>query len=258
LISTYVGYQMIARDMAKSIGRIEKQPLVQRETEYYRENIEKIKNIREFVADDRLFRYALKAHGLQDMAYAKAFMVKVLEGGIDNRDSFANSLTDKRYRDFAETFNFFRYGETTTIFERTRQGTIDRYMRLSLEEDAGVQNEGVRLALYFERMAAKIENIYSILADPALGQVVRTALGLPQSLAAADIDRQAALIESRIDIEEFKDPDKVGEFLQRFTALWEIGNPTVSPQVSVGLLFGSPVEAGISTDMLLTLQRIRS
>jgi hypothetical protein len=257
LINTYLGYQTIARDLAKSIDRIEKQPIVQRETEYYRENIEKMKNIKQFVADDRLFRYAMKAHGLEDMAYAKAFIVKVLEEGIDNRDSFANTLTDKRYRDFAETFNFFRYGEATTVFDRTRQGTIDRYMRQTLEEDAGSQNEGVRLALYFERNAGKIDSAYSILADPAMAQVVRTALGLPQSLAAADIDRQAALIESRIDIEDFKDPAKIGEFLKRFTALWEVANPTFNPQASAGLLFGSPVESGMTTDLLLTLQRIR-
>ena len=127
----------------------------------------------------------MKAFGLEDMTYAKAFMRKVLDEGIDKRDSFANSLTDQRYREFVETFNFARYETTTTIFDRTRQGTVDRYVRQTLEEDAGAQNEGVRLALYFERKASRASvSAYSILADPALLKVVQTALGIPASASA--------------------------------------------------------------------------
>ena len=43
---------------------------------------------------------------------------------IDKTDSFANSLFDKRYQEFVETFNFAREA-TTTIFDRTRQSTVD-------------------------------------------------------------------------------------------------------------------------------------
>ena len=68
------------------------------------------------------------------MTYAKAFMRKVLNEGVDSSDAFANQLADSRYRDFADTFNFKRYGETTTIFDRTRQGTVDKYVRQMLEE----------------------------------------------------------------------------------------------------------------------------
>lgn len=257
MINTLTSYQLITRDLDRSIDQVETQPMVARETEYYRANITKVKSIDDLMADDRLFRYAMKAHGLADMAYAKAFMRKVLEGGIDSRDSFANKLTDRRYKDFAETFNFVRHGENTTIFERTRQGTIDRYLRQTLEEDAGKQNEGVRLALYFERKAKSIDSAYAILADPALATVVRTMLGLPQAMAQADVDRQAALIEKRLDIEDLKDPKKLGELLTRFATLWEIDNPSTPAQSSMTVLFGQPPEFGISTDVLLTLARLK-
>ena len=89
------------------------------------------------MADGRLYNYAMKAFGLQDMAYAKAFIRKALTEGVDDDDSFANKLTDPRYSDFVETFNFARHGAATTVFDRTRQGTVDRYLRQTLEEDAG-------------------------------------------------------------------------------------------------------------------------
>ena len=136
-----------------------------RETAYYLDNIKNVKSIDDFLADDRVFAYAMKAFGLQDMTYAKAFMRKVLTEGIADSDSFANKLADKRYREFADTFNFAEFGTTTTIFDVTRQGTVDRYVRQTLEEDAGGKDEGVRLALYFERKAADLTSPFSILAD---------------------------------------------------------------------------------------------
>ncbi|WP_173934784.1 DUF1217 domain-containing protein [Chelativorans sp. Marseille-P2723] len=257
MIDTYTSYHLIARDMARSISRVEQQPMASRETEYYLENIGQVKSIEEFVADDRLFRYAMKAHGLADMAYAKAFMLKALEGGIDDRESFANKLTDKRYREFVETFNFARYGEKTTTFHGSTTGTVEKYLRQTLEEDAGRQNEGVRLALYFQRKAGSLTSYYDFLADPALAQVVRTALGFPQALGQADIDKQADMIKERLDLEDLKDPEKLEEFLKRFTMLWEINNPSFSPQNSVAALFSRPAEFGISTDILLTIAQMR-
>jgi hypothetical protein len=258
LINTYVGYQLIAKDIGKSLERVQSQPVVERETEYYLENISKMKTIKEFVGNSRLFNYAMKAHGLEDMAYAKAFMVKALEGGIDDPDAFANKMTDPKYRDFVEAFNFARYGETATIFTKAQQGTVDKYLRQTLEQNAGADNEGVRLALYFDRKASTIDNAYEILADPALTKVVYTALGLPSTFQGADIDKQAALIEDRIDFADFKDPELKGEFLKRFTSLWEVDNPS-SPAMSIAtMLFSQPAEFGISTDVLLTIQRMRS
>ena len=256
MLNTYTSYQLIARDIGKATDRVEKQPIVERETAYYLENITKVKSIDDLMADDRLYRYAMKANGLGDMAYAKAFMIKAMKEGIDDEDSFANKLSDKRYRAFVETFNFARHGDTTTVFTRAQQGTVDKYMRQTLEEDAGNQNEGVRLALYFERKASKIASFYDVLADPALAKVVRTALALPDSFASADIDRQVALFEDRLDLEDFTDADALNDFLKRFTSLWELDNPSASASTSLAVLF-QPVEYGVSTDLLMTLQQLK-
>lgn len=257
MFTTFVGYNNIASDMTRSLQRISEQPLVQRETEYYLANIGNVDTIDDLISDTRLFDYAMRAHGLGDMSYAKAFMVKVLEEGRDAEDSFANTLSDVRYREFAETFDFNRYGSTATTFSRAQQGVVDKYIRQTLEEDAGATNEGVRLALYFERKAADIESVYSILADRALGTVVRTALNMPETTALLDIDKQAEMISARLDLEDLKDPDKVSELLQRFTNLWELSNPTSSDVQNAGLLFGQPQQFGISPELMLTIQQLK-
>jgi hypothetical protein len=368
-----MGYQIIARDIDRSLGRVQQQPLVERDTKYYLENITKVKTVDEFVDDTRLFNYAMKAHGLTDMAYAKAFMKKVLNEGISDPDSFANKLTDKRYFEFAKTYNFAAFGENatvqnptqqttatryqleaakagvlptnpvliqqtkdylagikeitsidefladdaiytyalkawglseklgdkefirkvleggatdpasfankqtdgkwasfaaafnfaergeqTTTYSPAQQGAVDLYLRQTLEEDAGNDNEGVRLALYFERKAGTIKNAFNILSDPALASVVRTALGLPDASAQADIDVQARMLEDRLDFADFQDPEALGKFVARFSAMWEIKNGGATSKPSpISILLSQPVEFGISTDTLLTLQQLR-
>lgn len=255
MTTTYTSYKLITADLTKSLQRVSEQPDVARETEYYLSKIGSIKTIDEFFADSRLYNYAMKAHGLEDMAYAKAFMRKVLTEGIDSEDAFANKLSDNRYKALVESLNFARHGEAATAFDRAQKGVADKYTRQTLEESAGEQNTGVRLALYFERTAPTITSAYEILADEALAQVVRAVLQLPDEFAAADIDLQAKTFEDAIDLEDLKDPAKLSAFLDRFTALWEINNPSGSYDPLA--VFGSSSGYGISPDLLLSINNLK-
>ncbi|SSC65378.1 unnamed protein product [Ciceribacter selenitireducens ATCC BAA-1503] len=253
--TTYTSYQQITQNIDKSIERVAKAPDVARETEYYLSNIGDIKSVDEFMADTRLYNYALKAHGLEDMAYAKAFIRKVLTEGVTKDDAFANQLTDSRYANLATSLNFEAQGAAATSFDKAQQGVVDLYMRETLEQEAGNDNTGVRLALYFERNASKITSAMDILADDALAQVVRTTLQLPMEFAAANIDQQAEFFERVLDIEDFQDTEKTGKFLERFTAMWEMENP--SENYDPLAVFGSSSGYGISPDLLISINSLK-
>jgi len=257
VLTTLANYRLFSSNLDRQLTTTSQKPQVARESEYYLANISKAKSIDDFLADDRLFNYAMKAFGLSDMSYAKAFMRKVLEEGIDSSNTFANKLSDSRYKEFAATFNFARFGTVTTIMTDAQQGTVDRYTRQTMEEDAGSQNEGVRLALYFERKASTITSPYSILADKALLQVVQTSLGLPATMSMLDIDKQADMITKKLDVEDFKDPEKVEKFLMRFTALWDVNNSTVAETSPAALLIGGSSTPGVSGGLLTAIQNLR-
>ena len=70
------------------------------------------------------------------------------------------------------------------------------------------------------------------------------------------IEKQAAMIGERLDIEDLKDPEKLERFLGRFASMWELQNPT-STAASPAVLFAQPVEAGIGGDLLASLQNLR-
>jgi hypothetical protein len=137
-------------------------------------------------------------------------------------------------------------------------------MRQTLEEDRRPPTERGRAlqlrALFRAHGAAtkyRAQLAFEILGDRAIGSVVRTILGLPDEIAQLDIDKQAALIKSRIDIEDFKDPEKLQDLLTRFTTMWEINNPTASPQSMITTLF-QPPQFGISPDVMMAIAKMRS
>ncbi len=255
MAGTLTDYWLIARDIPQSVAQVRKDPTVARQTEYYLDHIGDVKSADELINNRRLFEYAMKAHGLEDMIYAKAFMAKILKEGRDDPEAFVNQLADQRYKDFAETFDFVRYGAATTSFTKTQKGVVDRYLRQTLEQNAGSSNEAVRLALYFERKAPNLNSVTEILADKALSRVARASLGLPESLAASDIDSQIALLEKRIDIADFKDPQKLSKFIERFTVMWDMTNPSGVDNMAAGLLFGGTQSFGLSADLMLAIQK---
>ena len=139
---------------------------------------------------------------------------------------------------------------------QARSPTQDAYIRQTMEEQAGDQNEGVRLALYFQRKASSLTGAYSILADKALLEVVMTALGLPAAVAQSDTDKLAQLIEKRLTISDFKDPAKVEKFLARFAALYDIDNPQTQQSITSMLLSGN-TSSVFGVDMLTSINSIK-
>jgi hypothetical protein len=255
LIGLLTRYKILAKDLAASTRQVTNRPDLKREVDYYKANIGSIKSIDQFLGDQRLYSFAMRAFGLGDMIYAKAYMKKALTEGIDQPNAFSLRLADSRFREFVETFNFARYGAATTSFDRTQEGTVQRHARVVLEEQAGSESEALRLALYFERTAGKMETPFSILADKAAYTVVRTALGLPDAISGTDIDRQATLIGQKLNLADLKDPTKLNAFINRFLGLYEAkaGLDPTTPAVALFQQQGN----GIGMNTLMSIQSLR-
>lgn len=248
-------YKTLTREISKTIDRVAAEPEMKREIEYYRKTISNIKTIDEFLGNQRIYTFAMKAFGMKDLVFAKAMIRKVLTEGVDSPQAFSMSLADQRFREFAKIFDFKAYGPAATAFDRTQQGTIDRYLRNTLEERAGQSNEAVRLALYFDRKAPELISEFSILADKAVYAVVRTALGLPDSIAATDIDRQAKMLASRISVSDFSDSGKRTAFITRFLAMSEAKVGASANRPELALYVGATSRIELNT--LMSLQSLK-
>lgn len=230
------------------------------EITYYREAVGLVRSVDDFLADDRLVRFVLAAKELDAEKVDADFLRDVLTSDAYDPDSFVNQQPERVFRELAVAFNFEADGSIAR--EKAGQGqsesailrTNERYLLQTMEEDAGAENEGVRLALYFKRMASQIRNPFDILADPALQEVMRVALGLPPEIASADIDSQAAMIKERIDLAELSDPQVLERFIARFAALYDAENSAVTSSAAT-ILAGQA--AALGADMLMSLAQIK-
>lgn len=245
----------MSADLPKSLSRIAQDQLIKRESDHYLARIGNIKSIDDFMANDRIYRFATQAFGLQDIAYAKAFIRRMLTDGVDNPNSLANRVADARFREFVQTFDFNRYQRATTAFSQAQKGTVDRYLRQELESRAGLTNEGVRLALYFERKAASVTSPFALLADRALLKVTQVALGLPESTSQLSVERQAELITKRMDVADLKKPEKLSSFITKFAVLWDVQQSSTASSPALQLLSGTNA-ASVGVDLLGLLQKL--
>ena len=231
------------------------------ESAYYTETIPTISTVDELLRDNKLKSFIIKAYGLEK-DISNATLRKILISDRLDQQSFANKSNNSTYKAVAADFNFNADGTVARLDVGLVQDrsdlieTQDLYLRQAIEQNAGEDNEGVRLALYFERKAATIDSPYDILADKALLQVFQTAVGLPDSMSLLDIDRQAKLITDRFDLEDLQDPDKLQTFMTRFAATWDIDNATAT-QTNPALLLFQPTEAAVGIDLLTSLQGLK-
>jgi hypothetical protein len=253
LYGTRVGSSSTGADAAKVEGA------------YYHNTITTIRSVDDLLADKRLVAYVVKAFGLQGSSASTTSLRKALTSDPTDKNSFANKQgQDHRLRDLAAAFNFSADGKINRVAgqpAQSRTGMLeisDSYVRQTMESDAGEQNEGVRLALYFQRNAATIKSPLGILADKALLKVVRTALGLPEEVSQADIDVQAAMIKKRLDVADFQDPKKVNKFLARFAATYDVdNNSAIASSPALAVLGVNTTDLGTDVGLLASLQRAR-
>jgi hypothetical protein len=219
MTSTTSAYLAVLQNLPRYQAATAAEPAVKTATAYYEANIGAVTSIQDFVGNYRLLSYALDAYGLGDQINAKALVTKVLEGGVSNPKSLANTLPDSRWKAFATAFNFVDGGATPPSSASAVQTTTNDYLEQQLESDQGGQDVGVQLALYFQRVAPTVTSEYGILADPNLLEVATTIMGLPPSIGG---DVQPQTLSELMPISDLQDPAKVKQLTERFTAMYDL------------------------------------
>ncbi|MDA9398396.1 DUF1217 domain-containing protein [Bradyrhizobium sp. CCBAU 45389] len=182
MVSTYFSYNYISRHLKQSLTRVEQQADVAREAAYYKANIGKVKTVDDFMKDYRLYHYAMKAYGLEDMAYAKAFMKKVLESDLSDATSFVNKLVDKRYQEFAAAFSFT--GTTTPVAQSEDQ--IDEMIGLYTATKKSQVDALADDTKYYSAQIGSISSADQLLNNDRLRNYVYSAFGIDQSKWPSD------------------------------------------------------------------------
>lgn len=231
-----------------------------KEVSYYSDKMMTIQTPSEFVKDDRLVNVLLTSYGVDPKSVDDDFLMQIFSSDLSDENSFVNKQPDTVWAEILGTFNFNAKGQLTDEFNTGIQSrgklieTENKYTRQSLEETAGEENQGVRLALYFERMSSTITSAYDILADSALLEFFRITYQLPDTFSNLDVDKQAALVEKYMPLEDLTDPEKVSDTVNRFTVMYDL-QQTDGSSSALSILTGNSNSVGISADLLEALSQ---
>jgi hypothetical protein len=229
------------------------------EAVYYRTQLQSLETVDQLLADVRLKNVLLVAEGLRPVDVSNEMLRAVLTSDLDDPDSFANQQSDIGFQKVAGSFNFDADGFIRSESARSVQnerGLVETqrlYLTQAIEEEAGQESLGARLALYFERMAPTVTSNYEILADDALAQFVRTAFSISQETASSDIDKQKAMLDRYLDVDDLLDPEKLESLIQRFLALYDLDNGAPDPLLTI--MNGS---TSINFETVATLAQLRA
>ncbi|MFB9148528.1 DUF1217 domain-containing protein [Roseovarius ramblicola] len=198
------GWALLSRTIGRQTALFNAAPALRRDTDHFRQSIAGIESAADLVSDRRLLRVALGAFGLQDDIDSRAFVRAIIEQGTGEREALANRLADDRYRAFAEAFGHLSGDGGGPPPPGFGARIVEQFRRREFEVAVGEQDGALRLALNADRELAALaaeggsDNAlwFRILGTPPLRETFETALGLPQSFAGLDLDRQLAEMRS--------------------------------------------------------------
>ena len=201
------GWQFLQRTAGQQQELYAQSPVIQRNTDAFRDRIESITTAEELVNDRQLLEVALGAFGLDDDIYAKAFVTQILESSIGDSEALANRLSDPRYTQLAQTFGFADIGGPFTWKENFAEGIIGRYEARQFQIAVGEQNNSMRLAMNAEQALTDIVDAndsdtarwFSIMGDTPLRTVFETAMGFSSQIGALDVDLQLEQFSQRAE-----------------------------------------------------------
>mgnify|MGYP001046722598 CR=1 FL=1 len=221
MMSTLTSYQIISRTYDKELARFRSEPMQKREIEYFLEKAGSITSAEAFVKDTRLMKFVLTAYGMEEVAFP-GLIRKLLEEGTTDPKAMANRFVDPRYKELAKDLGLDKGKTGNLIFETFRQKVVEKYQTVAFEKHKGEENGAIRSILYFKRKAPNITSWYQVLGDPALSEVVKTALSIPAQTASMDVERQAAMLEKRFPVADLKDPNKVDQLLKQYAIMTDM------------------------------------
>ncbi|PDT12817.1 DUF1217 domain-containing protein [Rhizobium sp. M1] len=185
MITASLAYSILSKDMTSSLNKVASQATVKKDAQYYADHINKVTSVDDFLGDYKLYSYAMKAYGLEDMTYAKAFMKKVLESDLTDPDSYANKLSDTRYREFAAAFNF-NAPEKDVQTDAQEDELIGLYKQSFVDADKAAATEST----YYSNNIDSVQTVDDLVNNTRLRTYVLKTFKIDPTYASKDFLRQ--------------------------------------------------------------------
>jgi hypothetical protein len=240
-IGGYAGWTFLKRTETAQRAAFDKSPELVRDEAYFRERIGSVKTAEALVSDRRLLKVALGAFGLDGDINNRFFIRKVLEDGTLKTGALSNRLADKQYAAFSAAFGFGDFSVPRTQLSTFPDQILSAYKTRQFEAAVGDRDSTMRLALNAEREVKALAGRsmsdeakwFTVMGNRPMRTVFETALRLPASFGALDIDRQLDVLRNKTraafgsaDFARFSEPGNLDKLVRRYLVMAEIGATT--------------------------------
>jgi len=210
---------------------------VQSELQRYLSALERVQDVDGLFRNRRALEFVARSTGLTSELQFPGRLRAALLSDPQDPDSLINRLNNPRLLEAARTLRLREDGVATLKSQETVADLTDAFLRTRYEQSLAQGSTAVTNARYFKRQIAEASgNVFEILGDRILREVVTKTLGLPLEIAVQSVDAQGRAVTSRLDISRFSDPRFADQFIQRYLS---IADQEENAQASGGL--GNPI-----------------
>lgn len=182
----------------------------------FTKGVKSARNVAGLLANPAVMNVLLTANGMADQIGSIALATKVLLSKLTDTHSLANTLTDRRWKTLASTYDFASNGLKAIQSEKVIALIAAGYAKTAWETAQDIVTPGLANALVFKAKASTIKSIDQILGDRTLRTVITVALGIPEQIAFQSLTTQEQVIRSRLDVHKLQDPKFVEHIVQRY------------------------------------------
>ncbi len=202
-LSSSVAWRVFMQDPQKQLDKFAKNKDVQKDLDYFKKAITKFTSVDDLLKDQRAVKILLSAYDLEDEAKnGMGRIKKVLTEDPTATGALSSRLADSRFAAMAKDLRLDQ--GLTKLKSVTKQITIaTNYVQSEFEQALGDQDPALREAAYFARNTSKTANVYNILGDKIIRDVVQSTLNIPAQLAIQPVETQARVITSKLKIDQF-------------------------------------------------------
>lgn len=202
-LSSSIAFRQFIQNPNRYLDQFRDDPTVQRDLEYFQNNIQRVESVDDLLSDFRLTKVVLGAYGLQDEVTRLGRIKRVMTEDPNSQDSLAFKLADDRFRELASDLRT----DTSLVNLQTTIGQeklFNNYVQNTFEVRLGENDPNLRKALTFARNIDESEgNVFNVLGDRVLRDVILDTLQIPQQIAVQSVNAQAQAVNGRIDLEKF-------------------------------------------------------
>lgn len=199
----------------KGMAQEEKDPVTISALARFRSALDKAGTIEEALSDPRILKVLAPALGLADQVGNVGLLRKALLSDPSDDESLASAL-GATWQNAAETLGVYSSGLDGLKDEALIQTLTGAYVKYQYRSGLDDSQTGMSNALYALENASNFTDVYSILGDSVMRDVVTTALGLPDQISVQSVETQGRAVTSRLDLGSLQDPKAVRKLVERY------------------------------------------